>query len=454
MASAGDIRLVELSAEPPRPLLILLERADAMSPLVVLMAVLPGLVGLVAVAPDIAAEPSFPLEDFRAPWARWLVSQPWRHVFGDNAWVRVFPSWVTTVVLVWLTWRTGRSLFGPRTGLLASLLVCCHTPVLMFGRVVEPYSLSAILATMALVEFIDHVRQSRKRWSVPQLISAVAVAATILVASPLVWPVIALLLASVVFFSGAPTGIRSETGSRGRASIGDISRGLLSLLAVLVLAGVTVVAWSRWGPGGLERTTLWLAGLDGWNTGWHGVAGFWTRVTELVGWLGLLAGPLVLGVWDLLSWGTKRDARQRRSAGLLLSWATVGLISWMGLSSGYAGRLAEAFVVLPLLVLAARGIVAICDRRCGVAAVVATTLLSGIATSEQSLQRLLDDNATQVLGTVSLLGVASLGLSVAAVLSCRGREPRTRRLLTICVLFLLLTHVVSGLLQLPAETLQ
>ena len=306
MASADDLRLIELSAEPPRPLLVLLERADAMSPLVVLMAVLPGLVGLVAVAPDIAAEPSFPLEEFLAPWARWLASQPWRDVFGDNAWICVFPSWVATVVLVWLTWRTGRSLFGPRTGLLSALLVCCHTPVLMLGRVVEPYSLSAILATVALIGFVSHVQQHRKRWSVMQFLSTFALVATILVASPLVWPVIGLLLISVVLFSGAQMGVRGEPGRRGRNSVDDITRGLLSLLVVLIQAAVVLVVWDRWGSGDSSVRALWLASLEGWNVGWQGAEGFWARGAELIGWLGLLVGPLILGAWDLLSQGVKR----------------------------------------------------------------------------------------------------------------------------------------------------
>ena len=94
---------MELAADPPERLLPVLDRASAMAPLVVLMAVLPGLTALVVVTPDTtrmsdAAGLSDQLSSrILSPWGRWVATQPWRDLFALDqfpvAWLPVVDWW-------------------------------------------------------------------------------------------------------------------------------------------------------------------------------------------------------------------------------------------------------------------------------------------------------------------------------------------------------------------------
>ena len=138
---------------------------------------------------------------------------------------------------------------------------------------------------------------------------------------------------------------------------------------------------------------------------------------------------------------------------LAMAWAMLVPLAIGLAESGYPLRLAEAFVVIPLAVLVARGVESICDRRVTVGPVVAATCLSGCLGADGLLGRMLGQfvaGAWWQLGVVLMMAIA-VGTGVS--LSCRDNELYRRRILMGCLVLVLVSQVITGWLQVPIEAL-
>ena len=453
MVSLDDSRLTELAAEPPGRLLPVLDRAAAMAPLVVLMAVLPGLTALVLVPPE-SPVAGAAVAEVTSPWGRFLAEQPWRGWLAEDeltvSWLPVVPSYLSAVILVWIVWHAAGGLFGARTGVLAALMVCCHTPVVMLGRSSEPLALSAVVATASVTGFIAHLQRRRSSLSLPLLVSMLGLAATVLLASPLVWSVLVLLSVALVCHPTGELGVWGNGSAGSRTRIGGRWHGPVSGLVVIGGAGLLVGAWILWsgnresGPGLLASAGR---GFSGWPTavqriGWLG----W------LGWLSWLSGPVLLGIVDVVRGVVGGDRSARPVAVLAAAWALLVPVS-VGLAEDrYPLRLVEAFAVIPLGVLAARGIESICERRVGVAAVVAATVISGCLGTDHLLETLSGGPISDPWLRLGLVLAVALVAGLGAAIACRGAELYRRRMLLGCIALVLVAQLITGWFNVVVST--
>jgi hypothetical protein len=450
VVSLDDSRLRELAAEPPQRLLPVLDRAAAMAPLVVLMAVLPGLTALVLVPPE---SPVFSTAaaEITSPWGRILAEQPWRIWLTEDelsvSWLPVVPAYLSSVILVWMVWHAAGGLFGARTGVLAALMVCCHTPVVMLGRSSEPLALSAVVATASVTGFLAHLqrRRSSLSFSLQLLVAMLGLATTMLLASSLAWLVLVLMSVAVVCHPTGELGLWGNGSAATRTRIGGRWHGTVSGLVVIGGAGLLVGAWVYWtddresGPGLLASAG---GGLLAWPTalqriGWH----------DWPGWLGWLSGPVLLGGIDVIRGVVGGDRSARPVAVLAAAWALLVPLSVGLAENGYPLRLAEAFVVIPLGILAARGIESICERRVGVAAVVAAMVISGWLGTDRLLETLSGGPISDPWLQLGLVLAVALVTGLGAAMACRGAELYQRRVLLGCIVLLLVAQLISGWLN-------
>ena len=112
---------------------------------------------------------------------------------------------------------------------------------------------------------------------------------------------------------------------------------------------------------------------------------------QLAIWLGWLSGPVVLGGIEVVRRIHVGDQAERPAAVLALAW---GWLSCLGVGlagEGYPLRLAESFAVVPIVVLSARGLEAVCDRRVRVGSVVPATCVSCCLGGHRVLSPLFDE---------------------------------------------------------------
>ena len=445
MVSLDDSRLTELAVEPPGRLLPVLDRAAAMAPLVVLMAVLPGLAALVVV-PVESQDLGTSATEILSPWGRFLAEQPWRGWLARHeltvSWLSVVPAYLSSVVLVGMVWHAAGGLFGPRTGLLAALMVCCHAPVLMLGRSTEPLALAAVVATASVTGLIAHLQRQRGPLSLPLLVSILGLTTTILLASSLAWLVLVLLSVAVVCHPTGELGVWGNGTASARTRIGGRWHGPVSGLAVIGGAGLLVGAWILW-SGDRESGPRLLASAGGGLSGWP------TAVQRIgwLGWLGWLSGPVLLGVVDVVRGVVGGDRLARPVAVLAAVWALLVPLSVGLAEDAYPFQLAEAFVVIPLGMLAARGIESICERRVGVAAVVAATWVSGCLGTDRLLETLWGGTISDPWLRLGLVLAVALVAGVGVAMACRGAELYRRRVLLGCIVLLLVAELISGWLD-------
>ena len=349
MVGVDDSRLMELSADPPERLLPVLDRASAMAPLVVLLAVLPGLTALVVVTPDTTrvSDVSGLSDDVSSrilsPWGRWVATQPWRDLFALDqlpvAWLPVVPGYLATVVLVGLVWCVGCVVFRSRNGLLAAVLACCHTPVVMLGRSFEPLAVSAVVAGVTIISLVSHLQRSHRIVSIALAVSAVGLATTSLLSASLMVPVMVMLVVAVLSNPTGELGLWGTGSSVSRTRVGGRWRGPVAGVMVFSVATTAVVGWS------------WLVGRDPlvswlWSDVGRGFTGwpeFLQRVGWLAIWLGWLSGPVVLGGIEVVRRIHVGDQAERPAAVLALAWVVLALLAVGLAGDGYPLRLAESF---------------------------------------------------------------------------------------------------------------
>jgi len=455
VVGVDDSRLMELAAGPPEPLLPVLDRASAMAPLVVLMAVLPGLTALVVFSPDTTRVPdaSVLADDgssrILSPWGRWVANQPWRDLLGLDqppvAWLPVVPGYLATVVLVGLVWCVGCVLFQSRNGLLAAVAVCCHTPVVMFGRSFEPLAVSAVAAGVTIISFVSHLQRSHRMVSMALAVSAMGLATTLLLAAPLVLPVLMMLAVAALSNLTGELGLWGSGRSVNRTRVGGRWQGPAADLVVMAVAAAFVVGWS------------WLVGRDPfvpwlWSAAGRSLSGWpeaMQRAARLVMWLGWLIGPVLLGVIQVVREIRSGDQAERPVAVLVMAWAVLASLAFVLAGDGYPSRLAESFAVVPLAVLAARGLESVCDRRVGVAPVVAATCVSCCLGSHRVLAPLVG----RLVGQPWQAGVLVLMLAVVVgggvSMCCRRSESHRRHVLLACLLLVVAAQLISGWLEVP-----
>jgi hypothetical protein len=332
-----DARLLQLAAHRPKDVFPILKRAASLSPLVLVLTFVPGIVALesatlserdaawrlkgleLSTAPSIfdavdpAASSSVSLLKFQPPLASWLLAALDRWSPFDS---RSFPliEYLTAASLVPACFFLMSRLAGRRVGLITAVLAPFHGTFLVQHRHAGPSALAVSAALIAFWGFFGHVWQASEIVSIDLLIGGIALGVCLLAGGPLALVVVAMLL--LVSLTRIDPYTDSRPGGLGRASAAaPLSRGrrlwsswhAVRSLGVMTATGFAAGGW--WElmmlySYGRDFAAAWLfavpdASAAGLRTEESlGAAQFVQHVAgELLAAGGMLAGLTVLGVW-------------------------------------------------------------------------------------------------------------------------------------------------------------
>lgn len=484
MAVVDDIQLLRLAAHRSTALFPLLRRTTALSPLVVLLAVLPGLHALAFFNLDatgafwglksLAVTQATTIDEFIAPsppgMARSTELQPplgcWltalmMTLFGTSRPISiVLTSYLSTAGLVVVTYLLARRLGGPRVGFWAAVLLACHEPILAQAQQPAPIALSSMLAISAILGFVTHLQEADRALSQPLLYAGIALGLCLLAGGALAIAVIALLLIQVLWLRD--TGPRADGMTSRTLPRWWIALGGLRSLAILALTGFAVGGWwvltvPSLVNGGFWREWLALMPVDSDTAGIAVTSGVLTGLIEMFARriddvAALLCGLALLGIWracrEMIA---SNDERRRRSSRLLLLWSGFSVVVWLWAASGsrawsQGSEFWETFFVVPWVLLAAFAIEEIAQRRVhwlGVTAVVCLSILAMFWFPPEL--RWQEFTLPMAIGLLTLAGVL-VGLTEARPRTISGdRDARPRLLLTALVVGIVVANSAAGL---------
>jgi len=471
MATVGDSELVRLAAAQRAELFPVFRRIVSFGPLVVLLAVVPGLYALIENPdlPDLGAlwglksievltgdglgsrldPPSAPELRWQNPLGSWLTAASMWIIGPSRPLSLILVGYLAHAAVVGSCFVLTRRLFDERFGFWVTVMLACHGPFLQQIDNPVPNALGLWLGIVALWGFVAHLDEGEGVVSWYLLAGGVALGACLISGGPLALAVTLVLLLYVLSLRGEQVQTkRAETVVRKRFWVG---RPALKSLAAWILTGFAVGGWwvlmmsSYYGS---EFRSAWLMGrqfVQHVPSEWTGVA------SRLLDQLGLLAGFVFLGIWQtarelLLS----DDETRRRPLYFLVAWAGVGLLVWQAAPRlGAAPNVIDvwaSFFVLAFITLAAVGVESIVARRFSVWQVAA------VVTAAIGVQAAHRTDATVVpaiwLGLgIFVVGTASWGLQRW----CGHREPRRRQMLSALVIAPILANAWLGLAAVRSE---
>ncbi|MFN0053316.1 MAG: ArnT family glycosyltransferase [Planctomycetales bacterium] len=449
--SIDDQRLRELAAQPSLPLFPVLQHAEAMAPLVIVLAFLPtlyavayrtlteagarqGLLSLQCLGAQslgefvdpVSAGAAVPLA-YQPPLINWLTAAALRLFGVGHATGHVAAAYLCTAGLILAAYQLARRLGGARLGLFTALLLAFNPHVLKLAQEPVPQSAALLFALLAITGVVAHWQKSAASASMQLLFGGICLGLCLLAGGPVATMVVAILFVYVV--CGKVAGMR-----RGEAATSWDSQEAFrnhAAMTVLILAatGFAVAGWRPMLMGsrhGLEFWQAWL-GLEAIPASRDAVSGArWLALAErwnlLVLPLTILAlAGLATIVNELIE---RRDESRRRHRGLLLVWLVLagGVWSWGGWNAAPGETVPESWklmLVVCLNLLAAVGLSALIDRRIpmgvalgmGLVTCLDLVLIASRRETPPALQELLADRTALWL---LLPGVAPL-LVLAAV---------------------------------------
>jgi len=481
-AIPSDRELKQLAAEPARPLFPLLDQAESMVPLVVVLAFLPSLYALVngtltewgalqglagidclttggpVVPSDVAVPGQSDLLRFQPPLMGWMTALGMRIAGAGQALGALAPAFLCTAGLVMSGYILGRRLGGERLGLVSAGLLAFNPLILAGGQEPVPQSAAVLAAVLALAGVVTHWQKSSSLVSYQLLTAGIALGLCLLSGGAIAVAVLAVVLLYVLLWKCtdrrvARSGIVSD---RIRFSRRMALRSTLVLAATAFAVGGWEIMFlsSRYGS---EFWDGWLA-----STGIHfsegqrslGFDRLWGACRVALPLAGLTAVGMCVAVRDIYR-GDEEAARRHR--GLLLVWIAValGLALWTGVApaGADASQIWGTFLTVALVITAALGILQIAERRVGFALALSGCAISlaavaagrwlptqnavGLLAASVPVIQSLPDLVAAVLAAVSIIGV---GWFVA-----RGYETRRRAVLSGLLLAIVLVYAGWGM---------
>jgi 4-amino-4-deoxy-L-arabinose transferase-like glycosyltransferase len=452
-----------------------------MTPLMVLLAMIPGLYALASVTlsdqaalwglrsldvlTDFMAKPSF-----TATSADPAVLEPPLCVATSalvaatlsdwQPWALFLPSYLATVLLVFATFVLCRRLEGGRFAFWMVLLMSCHGPLLAQIQNASSPTLSLALAVLTFWAFIAHRQDADTLVSLKLLIGGITLGLCLLSGGPLAFVVVAILLLHVIGLRGESPALRSGR-RRTRRKVWSGWPALKSLF-VLVLTAFSVGGWWPlmliW-QYGANVTGIWLA--NGMPLGESSLidvsqtelSSFSLRAgRRLLELQGGLAGLVLLGIWcvgrDMLR---VEDERRRRRLQFLVAWLGCGLLVWVVLFRDqsvlpHSRSLWEPFVLIPSLAMAVVGIEEISKRCVSLPVVILLTGISMFGLFSDFIP--LNDARGPILEPLALCGGSLFLLVLTAWLSRffgHSVEYRRRWMLTGLILLQVAANAGAGL---------
>jgi hypothetical protein len=212
-----DARLLQLAARRPKDVFPILERAASLSPLLLLLTFLPGIVALESAslserdaqwqlkglelsavpslfdAVDPAASSSVSALKYQPPLGTWLIAAVDRWFPFDSRSLPLF-EYLSAASLVPAAYLLMSRLAGRRVGFITAALAAFHGTFLEQYRHSGPHALAVSSALLAFWGFFGHLRQATEIVSIDLLIGGIALGVCLLAGGPLAIVVVLVLL--------------------------------------------------------------------------------------------------------------------------------------------------------------------------------------------------------------------------------------------------------------------
>jgi 4-amino-4-deoxy-L-arabinose transferase-like glycosyltransferase len=478
-----DSKLLQMAAPKAAELFPIFQRSESLSPLLFLLAVLPGLFALQyrtldestaiwglkcleSVSPTSAelfagATRSADVEMLRwqPPLASWLTGQIMALV-GPSHWMGLLVvSFASTVGLIFSMFFLCRRLVGSRFAFWTILLLALHPMLLRQIQNPAPQSLALFAAVVSFWAFIAHRQDEESLVSFKLLASGIALGICLLAGGPISLIVVAILLVHVLALRGDSL----SPGRRPRAERKQVWTGWPALQSLLVVVATAFAVGGWW-----VMMMSWQYGLQFWE-GWLGGAAQLPAGSELTVRARKVLGRFIHmngGVFGLTLLGLYCAARglihptdetRRRRLQFLVAWAGTAAIVWLKLArdgsvASYVLALWDGFLMLPCIALAALAIDEISRRAVSLPVAVGASCVSfAAALVSPSLRAETIDIAeswvksplSKSLGLVALL-VAILVIATR-MLATLGTRVETRRQLLLTMLLVAQLGVNAGI---------
>ncbi len=397
MAFVEDRQLLELSISPKRSLFPVLNRAEAMSPLIALLALLPPLYvlanrslmpvdalwGLKAVAVATSASAAtwidpgdaagsaneIPLK-WQPPLSTWLVAGAMAFSGTERPLALVLFSFLATGGLILCTFVLADRLRGPQFAWWTTCLVALDGPILQGEQTPAPVALTLAFAMAACWGFVVHCQEA-KRWISPPLVwGGLAWGLCLLAGGPVALLVLIVLLMYALSVSRGSKALKKGDGSKSRKG-----RPAVESLGIFLLIGFVIGGWWEvwlFSQHGTEFLASWFTGASDAMESADSNLGFARQILRDLSQMGgALSGLTVLGLITGLRMLKKtRDKSDRHSLALILAWTFSAGLAWLCLRAGsqHADALLivwRGFCLIPLALLAAFAIEQIGKRQIG-----------------------------------------------------------------------------------------
>jgi len=326
----NDAQLQQLAARRPKELFPLLDRTTSLSPLLVVLTLLPGIIALQSASID-ELDAQWRLKSLELATAPGIaeIIDPSGISQSDLKWQPPLGSWIgaaavhlpgpigshglelvdylSAAALVPAIFFLTTRLFGRRIGFVAAVLVALHTTFLEQHQNATPHALAMLTALVTFWGFLGHLRHGGQLVSIDLLVGGIALGLCLLAGGPLAFVVVAVLLLVVLTtLEPAPEMRRTSAARRGRWWSGwPAFRSLGVLVATAFAAG-----------GWWELMMLYSYGgrfLDGWLWGMRASASAAEPATghlfseafalqfvrEFFAMARVLAGFTFLGLWTI-----------------------------------------------------------------------------------------------------------------------------------------------------------
>jgi hypothetical protein len=404
-----DDALRELAEEPEQRLFPLLGQAEAMVPLVIVLAFLPALYavenrtlteagaragltsvhwlasrGLSGAVEPAALEPSS-LADYQPPLMTWLTAFGMFAFGARSAAGFIAPAYLATTGLIIAGYILARRMGGEKLGLVTAALLAFNPSVLAGAQEPLPQSLAGMLAMLSLAGVIAHWQKSATVTSYQLLLGGLALGGCLLAGGPAALAVVLSVLLYILWWK-LDGRIRRRSGlvwDRGQFH----RRTAFRSAGILIATGFAVGGWHLMLMSSRHGRAFWQAWI---NTGaaqpasgsTTGPFSFFECVRELNQFtLPLLMLALVGFIGIARDWYRAEEDTRRQFRGLLPVWTAVALVAWI--LSGPAARSSASgpgfqgtLLAIPLVIAAAMGLIEIIERRVAFLAAVAVALLT------------------------------------------------------------------------------
>jgi hypothetical protein len=493
-----DVRLLELAQEPVRELTHGGIRTSALKPLVVLFAFLPGLLvfrspvlddraaawGLKAVEigltdsvlewiksagripPGKAAPDSAPAGLLTVLSLRFEVVSPESRL--------LLVSYVSVVLLIFALYGLAAQMDGTRVAVLAALLVCCHGEFLALNRGLPPVALALAFAVFAFQGLLAHQRSGQSWLSGSVIWSGMALSLCWMSDASIATEAICVIGLLVLLVACDPAsdlnGVPFRFGTRM-----VLTRGLHGLRTLVLVGGIPSLVVLFWRPSLVVLfwrmllssandvptvDSLLTSSADRGVLQALSVEARWSSAVQAVATLPrYLLGFVVLGVVQTCRGSNESDAAaRRRGSQFLLIWTVYALSAWVSEWSTHHGDFRTSvpwpsLLLLPLLLLAARGLDAVLQRQFGLGMVAAATLITFVVNLAPSASMRIPNPLTWKMVTGGVIAVGVLIVSAIKLVKLAGSERQLRVVLRVCAISLVTTNIVAGVrsLHLPVD---